>query len=196
MDCFPAAIVKGRAAPVILNPFAAMLTCVMVRADPPGLDMVTDWETVLPTATEPKFTVAGDTEIAAAAGVDKGLDGFAAPVTPIQPEIDRVAQSNRKGAVKRVRLRLFECVRDTRTSVRPCILPMNFIAGIVLCGWKTKLLYARTDEGQGMSLTMRIDDREKRYQFLAEKLKHPLSLGFLNPEGFFRNLTRLLPGVG
>ncbi len=40
--CWPAGIVTGREAPVILNPLAAVLACVTVRFDPPLLDTVTD----------------------------------------------------------------------------------------------------------------------------------------------------------
>jgi hypothetical protein len=41
-DCFPAARVMGSEAPVMVNPLAVVLACVTVRADPPGLDTVTD----------------------------------------------------------------------------------------------------------------------------------------------------------
>jgi hypothetical protein len=42
VDCFPGATVMGSVAPVIENPLAVVLAWLTVRADPPGLDTVTD----------------------------------------------------------------------------------------------------------------------------------------------------------
>jgi hypothetical protein len=42
VDCFPAPIFMGRAAPEVVNPLAAVLACVTMRADPPELEIVTD----------------------------------------------------------------------------------------------------------------------------------------------------------
>ena len=78
----------------------------MIRFDPPVFDMVIDWETVLPTATDPKLIDGGDTEMAAA--VPGGFccgwpDGFAAPARPAQPEIDNVPRTRRHRARRPVR---------------------------------------------------------------------------------------------
>ena len=165
VDCLPAATVMGSVAPVIENPLAVVLACVTVRAEPPGLDTVTDCETVPPTATDPKFTDAGATEIAAAEGADVELAGFDAPVSPIHPEIERVAQSKKSSAASRAGLRLFEVSRGARASAPPHITRMNvlFIARIVLGGKKSTLLYARTDEGQAYSLTALVSYRSGRF---------------------------------
>ena len=66
VDWLPAPITTGNDIPVIVNPVADALACVTVKLDPPVLDMVTDWETVPFTATDPKLIDGGDTEIAAA----------------------------------------------------------------------------------------------------------------------------------
>jgi hypothetical protein len=68
-DCWPAAIVIGNEAPVIVNPLAGMVACVTIRSVPPLLDTVIDWEAVPLTATGPNVIDEGDTEIAAPAGV-------------------------------------------------------------------------------------------------------------------------------
>lgn len=68
VDWLPAPITWGKDIPVIVNPLADALACVTVRFDPPGLDMVTDCETVPSTATDPKLIDGGETDIAAAAG--------------------------------------------------------------------------------------------------------------------------------
>jgi hypothetical protein len=66
--CWPAAIVIGNEAPVIVNTLPETLACVTTRLDPPSLDTVTDWEEVPLTATWPNVIEDGDTEIDAAAG--------------------------------------------------------------------------------------------------------------------------------
>jgi hypothetical protein len=53
--------------PLTVNPGTATLACEMDKFDPPVLDTVTDCETVLPTATDPKLTDGGDIEMAAEA---------------------------------------------------------------------------------------------------------------------------------
>ncbi len=65
VDWLPAAMVIGKAAPIIVNPLAAVLACVTVRSDPPPFDKVTDCETVPPIATDPNVMEAGNAEIAA-----------------------------------------------------------------------------------------------------------------------------------
>ena len=106
VDCLPAPIVIGSDKPVIVNPGAAMLSCVTIRFDPPVFDTVIDWETVPPTATGPKLIDGGDTEMAA--GVPGGFccgwpDGFVAPEIPTQPEIDNVPRTSRHRAKRPVR---------------------------------------------------------------------------------------------
>jgi hypothetical protein len=106
VDCLPAPIVIGSDKPVILNPGAAILSCVTIRFDPPVFDTVIDWETVLPTATDPKLIDGGDTEMAA--GVPGVFccgwpDGFVAPERPTQPEIDNVPRTRRQMAKRPVR---------------------------------------------------------------------------------------------
>jgi hypothetical protein len=117
VDCLPAPIVIGSDKPVIVNPGAAILSCATIRFDPPVFDTVIDWETVVPTGTDPKLIDGGDTEMAA--GVTGGFccgwpDGFVAPEIPTQPEIDNVARTRRHRA---------------RRPVRPDPAAINFPAG-------------------------------------------------------------------
>lgn len=67
VDWLPAPITRGKDIPEIVNPLADALACVTVRFDPPVLDIVTDCETVPPTATDPKLIDGGETDNAAAA---------------------------------------------------------------------------------------------------------------------------------
>jgi len=79
--------------------------------------MVIDWETVLPTATDPKLMDGGETEMAAAVpggGWFGCPDGFAAPERPAQPEIDIVPTTRRHHRARR--------------PVRPAPA-INFLAG-------------------------------------------------------------------
>jgi hypothetical protein len=69
LDCLPGPMVRGSEIPVTASPFVVVLTWVTVRFDPPPFEMVTDWEAVLPTATDPKLTETGETEIVAGEGV-------------------------------------------------------------------------------------------------------------------------------
>jgi hypothetical protein len=92
----PAAIVSGSEMPVIVTPAAVVLACVTVRLDPPPLVIVTDWEAVLPRATLPKLIDAGATEIVAAPDVLAWLEvAFGAPVSPVQPDMEKIAESSR-----------------------------------------------------------------------------------------------------
>lgn len=101
--CFPAAIVRGSEIPVIVIPLAAVLACVTVRFDPPLFDMVTDWEAMSPSGTEPKLTDAGATEIVAAPGAVCWLDaGLGALVRPMQPEMVRIAEKRRARAAAEI----------------------------------------------------------------------------------------------
>jgi hypothetical protein len=65
--CWVGPIDIGREMPLTVNPGTATLACEMAKFDPPVLDTVTDCETVLPTATDPKLTDGGDIEMAAEA---------------------------------------------------------------------------------------------------------------------------------
>jgi hypothetical protein len=94
--CFPASIVRGSEMPLIATPVAVVLACVTVRLDPPGFDIVTDCDAVLPTATDPKLTDAGNTEIVAVPGVVGEFDDVAAlgvEAKPVQPEKNGIAKS-------------------------------------------------------------------------------------------------------
>jgi hypothetical protein len=63
LDCFPASITRGRLTPVMVTPAAEALAFVIVRLEVPSLEIVTDWEAVLPSGMEPKLMEAGATEI-------------------------------------------------------------------------------------------------------------------------------------
>ena len=110
-----------------------------------------------PTATEPKPTAAGASEIVAAAGVvcwlDAGLlDG---PVRPMQPELDRIAESRRARAVAEIAFLSVEffCVARFHASpVQSLVLNFFFkffIKAIVLWAEREGLLSQWTFEGQG-----------------------------------------------
>jgi hypothetical protein len=105
VDCLPAPTVIGSDKFVIVNPGAAILSCVTIRFDPPVFDTEIDWETVLPTATDPKLIDGGDTEMAAVpGGVCAGWpDWFVAPERPTQPEIDNVPRTRKHRARRPVR---------------------------------------------------------------------------------------------
>jgi hypothetical protein len=140
VDRCPAPIVSGRAAPEIVNPFATVLACVMLTFDPLELEMVTDCETVPPTATEPKLTVVGETERDNPVGPFPGFDEFLALVRPIQPVAERIQQSNKS--------RNGECARlvdsrNARIAMQSFNLPIKtvLIARIVICRGHGALLY-------------------------------------------------------
>ena len=96
LDWLPGAIVAGREIPEILIPAALVLTCVIVRFVPPLFEMVTDWDPELPTGTSPKPIDAGSTETAAGVpGTFCSEATFGPPAVPVQPEMERIAKSNR-----------------------------------------------------------------------------------------------------
>ena len=143
--CFPAPSVKGSEMPVIATPVALVLACVTVRLDPPAFDMVTDWDAVLPTATDPKLTDAGATEIVAAPGVagEFGDDAaLGAEAKPVQPERNGIAKSGSASAAAknffRPAIRICDApfpARSNHVFLREC-----FIAAIVVCGTPSGLL--------------------------------------------------------
>jgi len=111
---------------------------------------------VLPTATEPKLTDDGATEIVAVPGVVCWLDaGLDAPVRPMQPELNRSAESRRARAATGSAFRPVEFACVARFPAPPnqsFILNFFvncFIKAIVLWGKRTGLLSQRTFEGQG-----------------------------------------------
>ena len=120
VDCFPAPIVKGSEIPVIVTPAAVVFACVTVRFDPPPFDIVTDWEAVPPMPTEPNLIDEGATEIVAAPGVFCRLDaGLCAPVSPMQPELDRVAKRRRTRAAKGIAFLSAEFISVAHFSAPP-----------------------------------------------------------------------------
>jgi hypothetical protein len=70
----------------------------------------------------------GEREIDAAEGAEVELAGFPAPVRPIHPEIERVAQSKRSSAATRAGLRFFEVPRGARTVAPPHITRINILS--------------------------------------------------------------------
>lgn len=150
--CFPGAIVRGSEMPVIVTPAAAVLACVTVRFDPPPFDIMTDWETVSPTDTEPKLTDAGATDIVAAPGVfcwpEGGLDAL---VRPMQPELHRIAENRRARAATGIAFRPVEFARVARFSAWPddSFIPNFFITMIVSGEKREGLLSHWTFKGQG-----------------------------------------------
>jgi hypothetical protein len=103
VDCRPASTDTGSESPVMERPFPAELTWLTVSFEPPLLVIVTDWETVLPTATEPKLSDPGATVIPAAEG-ELGLclleAGLEALVKPTQPELKTVAMDRSRRAAR------------------------------------------------------------------------------------------------
>jgi hypothetical protein len=106
---------------------------------------------VPPTATWPKLTEAGTTEIVAAPGVlcwfDANLD---APVNPMQPELDRIAKSRRIRAATGIAFWHTEFIHVARfieTSNHGLILNL-FIHAIVVWPKKGGLLSHWTFIGQ------------------------------------------------
>jgi hypothetical protein len=103
-------------------------------------------------ATGPTFTAVGEIDIAGAAGE---LDGFAAPVCPIHPEIERVAQNARRSVAWSHRVGFFECWRAAGSGEQPQILRGELfpIADIVAGGQESTPLYASTAVGQAFPLS-------------------------------------------
>lgn len=98
----------------------------------------------------------GSTEIVAAPGVVCWLEaGLDAPVRPMQPELDRIAESRRARAAAGTAFLpvRFGCAASFRAPpVLPSILDFIhkcFINSIVLWSEKEGLLSQRTLEGQG-----------------------------------------------
>lgn len=139
--------------PLAVNPAPEMLTfetLTLERFDPPGFDTVTDWDTVLPTATGPKLTDGGDIEMAAAVvGVLLlfWLDVFLVPVRPTQPESKRVPKTRRYTERKRIRtVPLFEEIREFADSQRTPRMNASLISGTILrCPPVQDLLSLGTD---------------------------------------------------
>ena len=79
---------------------------------------------MLPTATRPKLTDDGATEIAAAPGALCWFEaGLVAPVSPMQPELDRVAKRRRTRAAKGIAFLSAEFISVAHFSAPP----KNFI---------------------------------------------------------------------
>ncbi len=110
-----------------------------------------------PTATEPKPTAAGASEIVASAGVVCWLDAglLEAPVRPMQPEQDRIAENRRARAAAEIAFLSVEffCVaRFPAPPVQSFVLKFFFeflIKAIVLWAEREGLLSQWTFEGQG-----------------------------------------------
>ncbi len=103
-------------------------------------------------ATEPKLTDDGATEIVAAPGVLCWLDaGLDAPIRPMQPELDRIAESRRARAATGIAFLPveFACVARFPAPPNHSFILNVFIHAIVLCGKREGLLSQRTFKGQG-----------------------------------------------
>ncbi len=90
-----------------------------------------------PTATEPKLTDAGATEIVAAPGVLGRLDAvLGALVSPVQPEMDRIAKSRRTRVATGIAFLPVEraCVAYFPAPPKPSFILELFIETIVICG--------------------------------------------------------------
>lgn len=98
LDCFPAAMTRGKVAPETVTPAAVELALEMVKSALPLFVIVTDCEALLPTATEPKLMDAGATVIAALLEVLWLEAGFDAPVRPMHPEVDKIARNKKMKA--------------------------------------------------------------------------------------------------
>jgi hypothetical protein len=136
VDCFPAPIVKGSVIPVIVTPAAVVFACVTVRFAPPPFDIVTDWEAVPPMPTEPNLIDEGATEIVAAPGVFCWLDaGLCAPVSPMQPELDRIAKSKRTTAAAGIDFLRTELIIVAHSRARSdhSFMLRFFTTAIVVC---------------------------------------------------------------
>ena len=105
---------------------------------------------MLPRATWPKLTDAGATEMAAAPGVFGWLEaGLVAPVSPMQPELLRIAKRRRTRAAKGIAFLPTELASVAHFSApRNHFIHLFFIAAIVVCGEQCGLLSLRTLKGQ------------------------------------------------
>ena len=104
--------------------------------------------------TEPNLIDAGANEIAAAPGVLCWLEldaGLAAPVRPVQPEVERIAESRRASAATGIAFLPVEFACVARFPAQPNRLFMFefFIAAIVVCAKRWDLLSLWTFKGQG-----------------------------------------------
>ena len=85
--------------------------------------------------TEPNLMDAGASEIAAAPGVLCWLDaGLAAPVRPIHPEVERIAENRRASAATGIAFLPveFSCVARFPAQRKPSFMLEVFIAAIVV----------------------------------------------------------------
>jgi hypothetical protein len=88
--------------PLAVNPGPEMLifeTVTLETFDPPGFDRMTDRETALPMATDPKLTDEAEIEMEAAAGGVVGdcwADLPVAFVRPVQPGIESIPRMSRR----------------------------------------------------------------------------------------------------
>jgi len=103
-------------------------------------------------ATEPNLIDAGANEIPPAPGVLCWIDaGLAAPVRPIHPEVDRIADNRRASATTGIAFLPVEFPRVARFPAQPNRLFMYefFIAAIVVWAKRWDLLSQWTFKGQG-----------------------------------------------
>ena len=137
MACLPAAIASGRLTPLIVTPAAVALAFVMVRFDPPPLDMVTDCEAVLPRDTDPKLIDAGARDMLAAPVVFCWLDAtLDAPVNPMHPALESPARSKSRSDANETALlhwRL-DCIAHFPAQLSDLFAVLCFILAIVVCG--------------------------------------------------------------
>jgi len=102
--------------------------------------------------TEPNLIDAGASEIAAAPGVLCWLEPvLPAPVRPVQPEVERIAETRRASAATGTAFLPVEFAGVARFPAQPNRLYMFevFIAAIVVCAKQWDLLSQWTFEGQG-----------------------------------------------
>jgi hypothetical protein len=157
VDCFPAAIVRGSEMPEIVIPATAVPACVTVRFDPPLFDIVTDCDAVPPMLNEPNLIDAGTTEIVAAPDVFCWLDaGLCAPVSPMQPELDRIAKSRRTRAATGIAFMPAEriIVAHFRAQLNHSFIVNSFMTTILVCRKRKGLLSRSTHNGQGSKPTL------------------------------------------
>ena len=104
-----------------------------------------------PRATEPNLIDAGSTEIVAAPGVPCWPEpGLVAPVSPMQPELDRIAKNRRTRAAKEIDFLPAEFPSAAYFRAPPShFMYLFFIAAIVVCGPRRGLLSQWTFMGQG-----------------------------------------------
>ncbi len=88
---------------------------------------------MLPTATEPKGTDAGDREMAAPP-VELVLDGFGAPEIPMQPEIESSPASKRSMEARRAMLVIVEISRAADFAAPPQVSRMGVFFNPMIVG--------------------------------------------------------------